>query len=485
MGTGHLVRLRTAFFLALTLVSLGFFKAQAQSNLPTGDVNFVATWNETSNADVTFSGIGSGFDVENKTYLSWCIDMNKDLPMNTGLVGKLLAWKNVAFSSWPQVLHILNHKQGGRADVQLAIWFFTDGNAYLTDAASAMVNAANAAGSTYTPPAGGVGVVVVAQNNTTYQDLIVEVPAPGNEECPPVIKVPSGTVTYTATWNETSNNDITFSGIPAGFDVQNKTYLGWCIEMNKEAKLNTALSGTLQSYTSVNFAYWGQINHILNNKIGGRADVQLAIWYFTDNNNYLTANANAMVQAALAAGANFVPKVGQVAAVVLIQGDATVQNQIIEVPVTNTECPPTGGGTGGGVTTPPAGNPPPTTYTANPLTIGYWKNHQAHLQNLLTAGGAINLGDRTITTVEQALAVFKSASAKDARDMLRAQLLGTILNLRNGSDPFEAGADIRPTVSASIQFLATHNTPVDGKHKDRAQAIALKDKLDAYNNAGH
>jgi hypothetical protein len=117
-------------------------------------------------------------------------------------------------------------------------------------------------------------------------------------------------------------------------------------------------------------------------------------------------------------------------------------------------------------------------------TIGYWKNHQTHVQQMLTQDGPINLGDTVITTVAQAVGVLSNASARDARDALRAQLLGTILNLRNGSNPFATPPDIRPTVTSAKAFLASHPSAVNGGHPDRATAIALKDRLDAYNNSG-
>ena len=49
------------------------------------------------------------------------------------------------------------------------------------------------------------------------------------------------------------------------------------------------------------------------------------------------------------------------------------------------------------------------------LTIGYWKNHQKHLAEML-AIGPIDLGDTTVTTVQEARAIFKGAKAKDARN---------------------------------------------------------------------
>jgi hypothetical protein len=61
---------------------------------------------------------------------------------------------------------------------------------------------------------------------------------------------------------------------------------------------------------------------------------------------------------------------------------------------------------------------------ADALTIGYWKNHEAHLSEML-AQGPINLGDAVVATVEQAEAALNNSSASDAENALRAQLLAT------------------------------------------------------------
>jgi hypothetical protein len=117
-------------------------------------------------------------------------------------------------------------------------------------------------------------------------------------------------------------------------------------------------------------------------------------------------------------------------------------------------------------------------------TIGYWKNHETHLLQMLTQDGPINLGDTTVSTVAQAVSVLSNASASDARNALRAQLLATVLNLRNGSNVLAIGPDIRSTVQQAVIFLAGHPAPVKSNHPDRAAAIALKDTLDTYNNSG-
>lgn len=129
----------------------------------------------------------------------------------------------------------------------------------------------------------------------------------------------------------------------------------------------------------------------------------------------------------------------------------------------------TGGGSGGSV-------------DACPLTIGYWKNHEAHLSGIISLG-SINLGSSTIRNLAEALAILNNANASDARLMLRAQLLAAMLNLRNGADPLQTGSDIRVIIEAAVEFLASHNSAVEAGHSDRAEALSMKDRLDAYNNS--
>ena len=118
-------------------------------------------------------------------------------------------------------------------------------------------------------------------------------------------------------------------------------------------------------------------------------------------------------------------------------------------------------------------------------TIGYWKTepHRDHLEAMV-AISPIDLGDTIVETADQGVEVLSNSKAKDARDALRAQLLGTILNLRNGADPDAAGDDIGSVVEDSIEFLATHEDPVLRKDTDREEALDLKDLLDEYNNSG-
>lgn len=127
--------------------------------------------------------------------------------------------------------------------------------------------------------------------------------------------------------------------------------------------------------------------------------------------------------------------------------------------------------------------PPPPSTGEDARTIGYWKNHSKVVAPILAAG-SIDLGDTLVTTVNESRTVLRAAKAKDMKDMLRAQLLGTLLNLRNGADPNALGYDITPVAAAAVDFLATHSGEVLGGDADRDEAEALKNALDAYNNSG-
>src|SRR3972149_3053606 len=120
---------------------------------------------------------------------------------------------------------------------------------------------------------------------------------------------------------------------------------------------------------------------------------------------------------------------------------------------------------------------------------GFWENHPDYLSTILEIS-PIYLDDTTVKDVNQAISILQNASAKDAKDSLRAHLLTTILNLRNGADPKIAGSDINDVVKYTISFLVSYPEPVksghhdeddDGNHDDRKEALELKDKLEDYN----
>ena len=86
--------------------------------------------------------------------------------------------------------------------------------------------------------------------------------------------------------------------------------------------------------------------------------------------------------------------------------------------------------------------------------------------------------------------ILSNSSAKDARDALRAQRMATVLNLRNGADPFATGDNIGLVVKEAGDLLKDHfvvvDEPLTAKNKDghRQTALELKTLLDAFNNSG-
>ena len=82
----------------------------------------------------------------------------------------------------------------------------------------------------------------------------------------------------------------------------------------------------------------------------------------------------------------------------------------------------------------------------------------------MLSSGPIQLGDAIVSTASEEADVLSSAKARDTRDRdaLRAQILATILNLRNDSDPLAIGEHIGSTVEEAAECLSTHLDPVTG-----------------------
>ena len=101
--------------------------------------------------------------------------------------------------------------------------------------------------------------------------------------------LPSTVVQLTVVDDTTSYFDSTLSSIPAGFDVTNGEYPGWCIDRSTTMTRDTAHDVVLYSSldppaeVGIDLATFNKINYILNHKQGDMMDIQDAIWYFTDN----------------------------------------------------------------------------------------------------------------------------------------------------------------------------------------------------------
>jgi hypothetical protein len=157
--------------------------------------------------------------------------------------------------------------------------------------------------------------------------------------------------------------DVVLSDVPAGFDVANGLYDGWCIEDNHRPDAPNFSSVMLFDSTSPETSLppsfqgrnWDKVNYLLNHRAGYLvADVQVAMWIlvgYYDGTFPLTAAAQQLVNAANTYGAGFVPGPSGVVAVLLFtdgMGPEGYQDTLIEL-----QLP---GGEG--------------------LTPGYWKNHE-------------------------------------------------------------------------------------------------------------
>ena len=121
-----------------------------------------------------------------------------------------------------------------------------------------------------------------------------------------------------------------------------------------------------------------------------------------------------------------------------------------------------------------------------PEAVGFWKNHPEAIDDALLSG-SIDLGDTTVTTSSDAIAVLKNSKSKDQRDSLRAETLAAKLNIRAGADPLFTGTDITPTIVRAVELLGEHfdpDDPIDAKDPDRKEAQSLKDTLKEYNKSG-
>ncbi len=158
--------------------------------------------------------------------------------------------------------------------------------------------------------------------------IVNAAPWPNLPITPVQLTVQDGTTSY---WIST------LSVVPAGFDVHNGAYAGWCIEMDEDMERGEShdvkLFSSLTPPDVFTYINWIKINYILNHKQGSMMDVQRAIWHYTDSQE-VTGNALAMVQAADANYLGYDPLTGAIFAVICQREAASgegVQNSIIEI----------------------------------------------------------------------------------------------------------------------------------------------------------
>jgi hypothetical protein len=163
---------------------------------------------------------------------------------------------------------------------------------------------------------------------------------PQNAWAQPVLNLPTGPVTLVVyDGAPISYFSTVLSNVPAGYDVTNGTYPGWCIE--EPIFITEGVEHTVTLYSSYDPSLpahlqdpdWDMVNYLLNHKQGDSYDIQNATWYFVNGGNMPTSLAGqAMVNDALANGEGFIPVGSQVIAVICDTGiDEHDQRSIIEV----------------------------------------------------------------------------------------------------------------------------------------------------------
>ncbi len=176
-----------AAVMAVSLVLLPAVNAAPFPNLPLTPVTLTLTlvpghWPGT----VTFSGIGTGFDVANGVpYTAWCDQLFNFITPGTPYTATLVSSLGRP-SPWPQINYLLNHNSGEDMDVQFAIWLlmgFTPADIasrgyVLTAEGTNLYNTAKTQ-TTFAPLPGDLVAVECVTTGST-QDLIIQlkIPAP-------------------------------------------------------------------------------------------------------------------------------------------------------------------------------------------------------------------------------------------------------------------------------------------------------------------
>lgn len=251
--------------------------------------------------------------------------------------------------------------------------------------------------------------------------------------------------------------NITLSGVPAGNDVTNGLYHGWCSDFGIHMPRNTNLVVTLyDSYGSLPARAqdpdWGKVNWILNHKNGyAMMDIQQAIWNLI-NEKDISGFPNA--QALVASAPNdFTYQPGDIIAIVAVPERTDVQCAFIEVVV-------------------------PGNYEGH--TPGFWKNHLTAwhapytpttlVGNVFTIPNALNelSGNSLLNALQYKGGRYDIGAA-------RILLRSAVAALLNAVDP-----DITYPLSTTAIINQVNYALAHG----RSAMLNLESTLDDYNNLG-
>ena len=115
--------------------------------------------------------------------------------------------------------------------------------------------------------------------------------------------------------------------------------------------------------------------------------------------------------------------------------------------------------------------------TGQRFTPGYWKNHEAATTALLPQ----MLGGYTVSTFDQAVAVFKAMKCSDAINCLAGHLLAAQLDVANGSSICIAGVIFQANkFLMKVGYAGPASYTITAAQ--RAHALSLAQALDNYTN---
>jgi hypothetical protein len=115
--------------------------------------------------------------------------------------------------------------------------------------------------------------------------------------------------------------------------------------------------------------------------------------------------------------------------------------------------------------------------TGQRFTPGYWKNHEAATTALLPQ----MLGGYTVSTFDQATAIFDAMKCSDAINCLAGHLLAAQLDVANGSSICITGVIFQANqLLTKVGYAGPANYTVSASV--RAKALSLEQALDNYTN---
>ena len=177
-----------------------------------------------------------------------------------------------------------------------------------------------------------------------YEETIIKTSPPNNplplDDDPPNVHLPTGQVTMKVFSASTSYFRTQLFNVPAGYEVSNGNYSGWCSDSAHTINTNTAYQVTLYSSynpslpTHLYHQNWSKVNYILNHKVGTDwHQVEYAILYILNfGNQGLNSNGWTMVNDAIAYGGSYIPDCGDIIAIIA-DVSPTVQRTIFELTV--------------------------------------------------------------------------------------------------------------------------------------------------------